>query len=251
MSFQDHFSGHAAQYAAARPRYPAELFAWAAALPARRRLAVDCATGSGQAALGLAEHFERVVGLDASAEQLSHAAPHPRVEYRVAPAEDTGLPAGAVDLVTAAAGAHWFDFDRFYPEVERLLAPGGAVALWTYDVVRVSPAVDALVHRLAREIVAPYWPPERRWVDERYRTLPFPFEEVEPPRFEIEERWDLDRFAAYLGTWSASKRYERARGRSPVEEIRPELEAAWGDPAAPRSARWELDVRAGRPRPAA
>lgn len=248
MTFKDHFSGHAASYAAFRPHYSPELFAWAASLPARRHLAVDCATGSGQAAVGMADHFERVIALDASAEQLAHALPHPRVEYRQARAEDTGLPAGSVDLVTVAAGLHWFDFDRFYTETERVLAPGGALAAWTYNLARIRPEVDVLMDRLAYEIAGPWWPPERRWVNEEYRTIPFPFAEVQAPEFWIEERWDLERFILYLGTWSATARYRKETGQDPVGIIRQELEAAWGDPATVRAVRWPISVRAGFPR---
>lgn len=248
MTFKDHFSGHAAHYASSRPLYSDEIFDFVASLPRKRSLALDCATGNGQAAVGLAERFERVIATDASAEQLSHAAPHPRVEYRQAPAEQTGVENGTVDLVTAAAGVHWFDFDRFYAEVERVLAPGGALAVWSYDLMQVSPEIDRLVRWLAREGVAAYWPPERRWVDEEYRTLPFPFEEVEVPPLVIEAHWPLDRVLGYIGTWSASARYRRETGRDSVELIRCELEAAWGDPGAERLVRWPIMMRAGYPK---
>lgn len=249
MTFKDHFSGHATDYAAFRPTYPPELFAWVAGLPAERRLAWDCATGSGQAAVALAEHFPRVAATDASAAQIAHAVPHPRVEYGVAPAEASGLADGSVDLVTVAQALHWFDFDRFYAEVRRVLAPGGALAVWSYDLARFDPAVDRLVHRLARDTVGPYWPPERRWVDEEYRTLPFPFapsEQLPVPAFHLEERWDLARFAAYLRTWSAVVRFRAATGRDPVAELEEELAAAWGDPLEVKAVRWPLHVRAAR-----
>ncbi|HKI00665.1 MAG TPA: class I SAM-dependent methyltransferase [Thermoanaerobaculia bacterium] len=248
MSFKDHFSGHAGSYASFRPSYPPEVFDFVAALPQRRGLVWDCATGNGQAALDLAERFDRVVATDASAEQLEHATPHPRVEYRQALAERSGLADGSVDLVTVATAVHWFDFDRFYAEVERVLAPGGALAVWAYDLVRISPELDALVDRLGHEIVAPYWPPERRWVDELYRTLPFPFDEVAVPPLWIEDRWNLERLLQYAGTWSATQRYIRETGSDPRELVRTELEAAWGDPTVEKTLRWPLMMRAGRPR---
>lgn len=249
MTFQDHFSGHAAYYASARPRYSEEIFDFVASLPARRSLALDTATGNGQAAIGLAERFERVIAIDASAEQLSHAMPHPRIEYRQAPAEQTGVENGTVDLVTAAAGVHWFDFGRYYPEVQRVLAPGGALAVWSYDLMQVSPEIDRLVHWLARKSpVAQCWPPERRWVDEEYRTLPFPFEEVPVPPLFIEARLPLDRVTGYIGTWSASARYRKETGRDSADLIRSELEAAWGNPEEERLVRWPIMMRAGHPR---
>ena len=247
MTFKDHFSGHAESYASFRPGYSDQVFDFVASLPCRRELAWDCATGNGQAALGLAERFARVIATDASEQQLALALPHPRVEYRRALAEDSGLAGGSVDLVAVAAAVHWFDFDRFYAEAERVLAPGGAVAVWTYDLVRISPEVDLLIDRLAREIVRAYWPPERRWVDEEYRTLPFPFAEVEVPPLWMEERWSLDRFFQYLGTWSAVNRCLQATGGDPRELIRRPLEEAWGDPSEPRTILWPVMMRAGRP----
>jgi len=248
MSFKDHFSGHAESYASFRPRYSPQLFDFAASLPRRRDLAWDCATGNGQAAVDLAERFVRVIATDASEQQIALAVPHPRVEYRRALAEDSGLASGSVDLVTVASAAHWLDFDRFYAEVERVLAPGGALAVWTYNLPRIAPELDPLVDRLARNLVGPYWPPERRWVNEEYRTLPFPFAEVEVPALWMEERWSLDRFLHYVGTWSATTRYLQANGRDPRELIRGELESAWGDPDSPRTIRWPLMMRAGYPR---
>jgi len=245
MTFKDHFSGHAAAYASARPSYPRDLVAAVVRLPRERRLALDCGTGNGQAALGLAEYFERVVATDPSAAQLHQAKPHPRVEYRVAPAEASGLPDASVDLVTAAQAFHWFDFDRFFAEVRRVLAPGGAVALWTYNLVRVDPAVDALVDRLAYEIAGPYWPPERHWVNDEYRTVPFPFAEVAIPPFAHEEQWNLERLMAYLRTWSATLRFIQEKGTDPLAEVWDDLVAAWGEPERVRSVVWPLYLRAG------
>lgn len=248
MSFKDHFSGHADLYASLRPRYRRELFEFVATLPRGRELAWDCATGNGQAAVDLAELFGRVVATDASEAQLAHVEPHPRVEYRQALAESSGLESASVDLVTVATAVHWFDFDRFYAEVERVLAPGGALAVWAYDLARIEPEIDVLTDRLSKEIVAVYWPPERRWVDELYRTIPFPFEEVEAPPMFIQESWDLGRFLRYIGTWSAVNRYQKATGGDPRDLIREEMAAAWGDPGEARTIRWPLMMRAGYPR---
>lgn len=245
-SFKDHFSGHAAAYASARPGYPRALFDTLAGLPARRSLAWDAGTGSGQAAVGLAEDFEHVIATDASQQQLAEAQPHPRVEYRVAPAESSGLPDGSVDLVTVAQALHWFDFDRFHAEARRVLAPGGAVAAWTYNLARVSPPVDRIVDRLARQIAGPYWPPERRWVDEEYRTIPFPWDEIRTPPFHQEERWDLERLLRYVRTWSAVQRYLKETGRDPIDEVRADLAEAWGPPEEIRTITWPIFLRAGR-----
>ncbi len=246
MSFKDHFSGHAASYAAYRPGYPARLFEILGTLPRERRLAWDSGTGNGQAAVALAGHFAKVVATDPSAEQLAHALPHPRIDYRVGRAESSGLAEGSVDLVTAAQAFHWYDFDRFFAEVRRVLAPGGVVAVWTYNLARVDPEVDRWTDRLAREIVGPWWPPERRWVDEEYRTIPFPFDEIDISPLRHEARWDLDRLTRYLRTWSSFQRYEKETGRDPLDEIREGLTAAWGDPGRKRTVSWPIFIRAGR-----
>lgn len=243
--FKDHFSAYAADYAANRPGYPPALFEVLASLPRRRALALDCATGNGQAAVGLAEHFEHVLAVDASQEQIGSAVPHPRVEYRVANAEATGAADRTVDLVTAAQAVHWFDFDRFYAEVRRVLAPGGAVAVFTYNLVRVSPDVDRLIDRLAYQIVGPWWPPERRWVDEEYRTLPFPFAEAKLAPIEGSTDWDLGHLFGYIGTWSSCRRYQKETGRDPRKLIQDELTAAWGDGGRVKRVSWPIHLRAG------
>ncbi|HYN22181.1 MAG TPA: class I SAM-dependent methyltransferase [Thermoanaerobaculia bacterium] len=244
MTFKDHFSGHAKAYASFRPGYPLALFDFLASLPRHRRLVWDAGTGNGQAALGLAERFERAIGTDPSAQQIEHAAPHPRVEYRVASAESSGLPDASVDLVTAAQAFHWFDFDRFFAEARRVLAPGGAVAVWTYNLARVSPGVDAWTDGMAHEIVGPWWPPERKWVDEEYRTIPFPFPEVEPPALAFEAQWDLGRYLSYIRTWSAFQRYSRETGEDPIAATQDEIEGAWGNPLEERTIVWPIFLRA-------
>lgn len=244
--FKDHFSGHAPDYKAFRPEYPPILFDYLASVAPARGLAWDCGTGSGQAALGLAAHFARVMATDASAEQIGQAEPHPRVEYAVAPAERCPLPDAAADLVTVAQALHWFNFDRFLAEVRRVGRPGGILAVWSYRFHRVNPAVDAVLDRLEAEFVGPYWPPERHYVEERYQTIPFPFAELLPPAFDLTAEWPLPGLVGYLNTWSAVKRFTAAHGFNPVERLTPEFAAAWGDAAAVRTVRWDLHLRVGR-----
>ena len=247
--FKDHFSTASDRYAAYRPDYPADLYDWLGGLCSGHGLAWDCATGSGQAALGLAPHFARVVATDASAEQIRHALPHPRIDYRVATAEASGLPAHSVDLVTVAQAAHWFDLPRFHTEAARVLKPAGVLALWGYGRLVLPGAADAPLLRFYAETVGPYWPPERALIDDAYRSLEFPFAEIAAPAFEIAVEWDLARLLDYVSTWSAVKRYRAAHGEDPLPSLRAALVTGWGDPATVRTLRWPLFLRVGRPPP--
>ena len=246
MGFRDHFSRHAAEYAAARPVYPPALFEHLAGLARSHELAWDCATGNGQAAFGLAPWFRRVVGSDASETQIAECVPHEQIDFRVEPAGRTSLAAESVDLVTVAQALHWFDLDEFYGEVRRVTRRGAVLAAWCYDLMRVTPTVDAAVDRLYRDIVWDHWQPERAIVEAGYRTLEFPFDELEDPGFEMVHAWDLGRLRRYLETWSSVQRYRAARGSDPLAEIGDELASAWGDPARQREVRWPVFLRAGR-----
>jgi SAM-dependent methyltransferase len=244
--FKDHFSNVAAGYQAFRPGYPPALFDWLAAVAPRRARAVDLGCGTGQASIALAAHFDEVIALDPSAEQIAHAEPHPRVSYRVAPAEATGLPAACADLVIAAQALHWFDPERLHPELGRIARPGAVFAAFTYDLCRVGSPMDDVVDRLYRNILGPYWPPERAHVDAGYRTLPFPWPEIVAPPLAIEESWTLERFIGYLGTWSAVSAYRRKTGADPLALVASALRAEWGPPERTRSVKWNLTIRAGR-----
>ncbi|HMF08106.1 MAG TPA: class I SAM-dependent methyltransferase [Thermoanaerobaculia bacterium] len=246
ISFKDHFSGVAQDYARYRPHYPEELFAFLASLCRRRELAWDCATGSGQAATGLARFFERVVATDASRQQIENARPDPKIDYRVAAAEESGLSPASADLVTVAQALHWLDLDRFYAEVRRVLAPGGALAVWSYYWLHVDPKIDAVVRRYHDETVGPCWPPERALVARGYASLPFPFEPVASAPLSIKERWDLAGLVGYLSTWSATRRFRESTGEEPLDLVIPDLLAAWGDPAEVKTVRWPLEIRVGR-----
>lgn len=246
MTFKDHFSAVADGYSSFRPHYPEALFSFVASLAPGHRLAWDAATGSGQAATGLAPLFDHVEATDASSAQVAQATPHPKVSYRVEPAEASGLSEGSVDLVTIAQALHWLDLDRFYAEVARVLRPGGLLAAWCYVFFSVEPAIDRILDRYYHQVVGPFWPPERRLVETGYRTLPFPFPELAAPPFAVEERWDLPHLTGYLGTWSATRRAFAARGTDPVDEVRDDLTAAWGDPTRGRDVRWPLSLRVGR-----
>jgi len=249
FSFEDHFSDHSEQYAQYRPQYPDEVYAYLASIAPGNSLAWDCGTGNGQAAIGLAKYFDKVHATDASAEQISLAYPHDNVEYRVEPAEHVSLNASSTDLVTVAVAIHWFNFDEFYREVKRVLKPDGILAAWTYNSLRISPEIDPLIDQYYGEILAGYWPERIRYLEQRYETIPFPFEEIIPPAFVMEIHWNLLQLAGFLDSWSATQKYKAQKGHHPIQIIWPRLMAAWGDENEPRLLRWPLHFRIGRNKP--
>lgn len=246
MSTTDHFSRQAAHYRASRPGYPPGLFAMLGEVAPARDLAVDCATGNGQAALGLAAHFADVVATDLSVAQLGHGPCDPRVHYVAAAAEHLPMADGSVDLVTVAQALHWFDLPAFYAEVRRIARPRAVIAAWSYGLLRIAPPVDAIVTRLYADILGSYWPPERALVESGYRDLPFPFEPLTGAPLTLRADWPLERLLGYLASWSATQRYKDATGEDPLERVRHSLAGAWGDPAATRSIQWPLAIRLGR-----
>ena len=242
MTFKDHFSRQAADYAKFRPGYPQELFNYLGGIAPSRQLAWDCGTGNGQAAIGLASVFDRVIATDASEKQISNAQPYDRVEYRVAPAEDSGIDSGTVDLIMVAQALHWFDLDRFYAEARRVLKPDGILAASAYNLLQIEPAIDEIVNRYYYEVVGPFWPPERKLV-ENFDHLPFPFREIDPPKIEMTTQWDLDHLIGCLRTWSSTQRFIAARGDDPLKQVIDELRSAWGTPEQARKVIWPLILR--------
>lgn len=238
------FSPFAEQYARSRPAYPAELFQHLVSLVDPRRLAWDCATGNGQAAVHLAEEFDRVVATDISEAQIGQAVPHPRIEYRVAPSDRSGFDDRSVDLVTVAAAIHWFDLDRFYTEVRRVLRPGGVVAAWTYHVCYLEPPFDEIFLRFYHDTLRDYFAPEVRIVDNRYNGLTLPGDPLPIPPFSVTAEWTLEQMLAFIASWSGTQSYIQQNGRSPLETFARELEDLWG--SGRQTVRWPLYARVAR-----
>jgi SAM-dependent methyltransferase len=241
---QDHFSSVAATYAECRPCYPPALATFLASLAPSRLLAWDCGTGSGQAAGILAGAFERVVATDPSDAQLSHAARHPRIEYRKGSDAASGLPGESCDLVSAAQAAHWFDIPAFYAEANRVLKRGGVLAVWGYAPIHVSPSIDPVIASFEHEQMGSYWPKGRELATHQYRDLPFPYDRLDSPPFIMEHEWTCAQLLGYLGTWSAVDRYRAAEHRDPVADIAAVLEPLWGP--STRLVTWPIHLLVGR-----
>lgn len=246
MTFQDHFSEQAKEYARHRPTYPATMFAYLASLAPSRQLAWDCGTGNGQAAVALADEFQRVIATDASASQIENAFPHARVEYRLEPSEQTSIATGSVDLITVGTAVHWFDFDPFYAEVRRVGKESAIIAVWTYHLPVIHPQVDPWLEHFYRQVLASYWPERIRYLDQRYRFLPFPFEEIRPPAFQMEADWNLDSLVGFLASWSAVRKFVETEGEAEFESQVEELKGIWGEQSEEKNIRWPLHFRIGR-----
>ena len=241
MSNAGLFATVAREYANFRPGYPPELFAWLARISPAQDSVWDCGCGSGQASVALAGHFTEVHATDVAPEQIAAAKPHPRVHYSVASAEHSRLPAQSVDLVTVAQALHWFEVGAFYMEARRVARSEAVIAVWNYPRPRFEDAeLDRRFFEFYSQVVGPYWPPERRHIEARYRTLPFPFEEIKAPEFGLDLSWNLAQVLGYVSSWSATARYRKALGTDPVPMLRASLEAAW--PAADASVPMRMPI---------
>jgi SAM-dependent methyltransferase len=225
-----YFSDRSDLYARARPTYPAQLFEFLTDQCRETGRAWDCGTGSGQAAIGLAKYFSRIDATDVSREQISNAVANPRVTYTVQPAEKTNFADAAFDLITVAQALHWFDLGQFWPEVHRTLKPGGVFAAWTYTWFRISDRVDAIIERELLEPIQGYWAPQNQLAWNGYRDIAFPFEELAVPEIQMTLAWTPAELLAYIGTWSATRRYVEANGSGFLEVLGAMLRRDWGHP---------------------
>ncbi len=242
----DHFSALAKQYARGRIGYPAELTRFLVAQTPSRALVWDCATGTGQAALDLAPHFQQVVATDLSQALLDQATPHPRITYRCATAENSGLPDASADLITVAQAIHWFDLEAFWREARRVLRPDGILAFWGYTWPRISPEVDAALACFNQHLT-PYWPEKIKRLHDSYKTVNAPASLFTPlpgptPEFQITVAWTLENYLAHLRSWSATRYHREATGTDALEQATSSFAAAWGSAEA-RTVVWEVPFK--------
>lgn len=226
---KDNFSEQAAEYARFRPHYPQALYDAIYPLLPRYRRAWDCGTGNGQVALELANRFEEVQATDLSEKQVRNAPARENIAYSVQAAEAAAFPARHFDLITVAQAIHWFDFARFYAVVRKVLRPDGLLAVFGYGLLEIDGKAGDAVRHFYHNIAGPYWDPERRYIEEAYQTIPFPFDEIPFPRLEMACHWTFSQLAGYLKTWSAVRHFERQNGYNPVDNYLEELKAAWGE----------------------
>lgn len=244
MDFKDHFSTQAADYAKYRPDYPQELYDYILLHTTGSEAAWDCGTGNGQVAVALSNYFEHILATDPSTQQIEHALPAPNVRYSVAPAEASGLPDNSMDLITVGQAVHWFDFDGFYAEVDRVAKPGALLLIWGYGLHSINPEVDAVINDFYYNTVGSYWPPERKYLDNEYRDIPFPYTQLPVPPLHMEQQWTLEDVVGYLGTWSSVQAYIKEHKANPLQALWPKLLSAWGDKDMVHTVKWPLYVLA-------
>jgi ubiquinone/menaquinone biosynthesis C-methylase UbiE len=225
---KDLFSGHAADYALYRPGYPTALYDWVFDRVSCFDSAWDCGTGNGQVANVLAKRFKKVEATDISDAQIQEAVSPANVHYRVSPAESTPFDSTSFDLITVGQALHWFDFDRFNAEVKRVAKPGALLAVWTYELLSISPETDAVIADFYRNTVGTYWDKERRHVENQYAAIPFPYQNVEKRVFLQTYEWTLDQVCHYLHTWSSVRKFEKMNKINPVAELQRQLAVPWG-----------------------
>jgi SAM-dependent methyltransferase len=245
-SLKNWFDQGGQAYARFRPEYPAKLASYLASQAPDTTLAVDVGCGNGQLSKLLAEHFNEVIGLDPSADQIKHATPQERLSYHCAPAEKLPLPDHSTSLITAAQAAHWFDLPAFYNEARRVAAPNAALALISYGVLRLEGELGVRFEQFYWSEIGPYWPAERKLVDSGYATLDFPFNELTPPALAIDREWNLDELLGYITTWSAVRSAKEAGREDLLNRFATDIAEHWGEPTTRRPVSWPINMRIGR-----
>ncbi len=245
-SFKDYFSTQALDYSKYRPDYPRELYDFILSEVKERKTAWDCGTGNGQAAAVLSNFFEKVFATDPSAEQLKNALQKNNIEYLIASAENSTLPEKSIDLITVAQALHWFDFSKFFAEVNRVAKPGAVIAIWSYELCKVDVATDKVFLNFYNGILGDYWAPERKHVENAYSTIPFPFTEVKENVFYMKKQWNLQDFMGYLSTWSAVQKYIKTNGKNPLQLVEHDFISAWANPDTVKEVSFPVTVKTGR-----
>ena len=242
--FKDHFSHDSAAYSKHRPGYPRALFTYLSSIAGGHNLAWDCATGSGQSAIQLADSFKSVIATDASESQIRNSHKHNNVHYYVAAAEYSAIKNNSLDLITVAQALHWFDLNAFSAEVDRALKKDGIIAAWSYNLLTVRPDIDNHIRHFYATVLKQYWPAERSMVENGYNTVNFPLKELKVPAFHMSTDWTPAQLTSYISTWSAVNAYVSKNHHNPIDLFYQKLVRLWGDSNTELQVKWPLTVRA-------
>lgn len=247
MSYINHFGEQSSDYLKFRPDYPLELYNYLVGLVEAHERAWDCGTGNGQTAIHLAPYFKEVIATDINQAQLDVAHKKDNIRYYCWPAEKTQIIHSSVDLITVSQALHWFNFNEFYAEAKRVAKPHSVIAAWSYSLGKINPALNQVIEKLYYKILGDtYWPKERKYIDEEYKTIPFPFKKIPTPDFAIEKQMNFSQLIGYLQTWSAVKEYEKYHHKNPVDFIQLDLKAAWGEIDSVHTMYWPIHLLVGQ-----
>ena len=248
ISAIDHFSSTARGYSFSRPVYPDVLYKFLNYITPNKDMAWDCATGNGQAAIGICKYFKNVIASDGSKGQLEYQFNRNNIKYEIFPAEKANILDNSVDLITVAQAAHWFDLDKFYKEVTRISKSNGVLAIWSYGMHKIDNNIDKISEKLnvGGVILGRYWPNETNYVKEDYRTIPFPFKEISSPKFEITVNRNLNDLVNYMQTWSAVKRFSIEKKFDPLTLVMEDLERLWGKRDKRKVVKWDINLIVGK-----
>lgn len=241
------FNRQAVDYAKYRPLYPASIFEFLSGLSPNRSVAYDVGTGNGQCAISLAEYFSKVYASDLSKEQIANAIPKKNVTYFVSESHESNIEASTVDLITAATAIHWFNFELFYKECKRILKNDGIIAAWSYDWhICENPEINSIVQQIGKVVLKDYWSSQPKLIWDGYKTIPFPFEEIETPKFIHKVTWNFNDLIGYLTTWSASQKYIVEKNKHPADDFNNELLSNWKDPEIKLNFSCPIVMRVGK-----
>lgn len=246
MTSLDLFSDKSDLYALARPKYPQALYDFLSSCVAHKDKVWDCATGNGQAAIALAEIFNDVQATDLSEQQISQATLNDKITYSVQTAEHTNFPDHTFDLITVAQAIHWFDFEKFWPEVLRTLKHGGIFAAWGYDWLKISPRIDAAIAENIMQIIKPYWAKQNQLIWDGYKDIHFPFEKITSPPITMNQHWNLPQVLNYIHTWSATRQCMQEQGTEFFDAAAKKIAVVWGDAYEVKEIGMSLHLYAGR-----
>ena len=241
---KDNFSRQADSYAKYRPQYPRQLFDFILKHTGKKQNVWDCATGNGQSAKALAKYFDKVFATDISQKQIDKAEPAKNIYYSVQPAEQTNFADNTFDLITVSQALHWFATNEFYKEVKRVAGPSSVFAAWSYSLLYISPEIDKQIRSFYTNVIGPYWDAERKYVDEEYKTISFPFKEIAAPKFDMQYYWTIEELEGYLNTWSAVQKFIAVNNNNPVPDVIKQIMPDWRSERMKIS--FPLHIRMGR-----
>jgi ubiquinone/menaquinone biosynthesis C-methylase UbiE len=224
---KDLFSGHSQIYAAFRPTYPEDLYQFIFKHVEQKSTAWDCATGNGQVAQRLAKDFKKVFATDLSQKQIDQAIPTDNISYSVSKAEETSFNDNQFDLITVGQAIHWIDTNKFYEEAIRTSKPNGILAIWGYSLLSLNPEIDLIILDFYTNVVGKYWDAARTLVDNKYKDIAFPFEQIPAPEFQLTVSWTLEHLAGYLTSWSATQKYIEVHAVNPVFKTIEKISPLW------------------------